>query len=247
MKSALSLVFLFFSPCLFAQQTDTRSVVVVSGMQQEGDIAAGPNVISVLSGGSPSILTTRLNAIDPSTVRAVVSFGVAGGLISRLHAGNVAVGTQILEPDGTMYTTSPTIVSELITPLQQNYIRVRTGSWFGAQQNYLTAAAKAQLAAQTGAIAVDEETGTAAAWAAANNLPFGVIRTISDTVTQTLPPLSDSAVNADGSYNIGAILAGLFQDPFELGELIELGITSSEAFNNLQVCRRLIDLGSLNP
>src|SRR6185312_9793339 len=226
-------------------KTARQKIVVVSGMQQEGAIAKGPGVISVLSGGKITTLLQRLSQIDPHTVRAVLSFGVAGGLDPRLDAGSVALATKVIDDNGTIYMTSPKLVSEITRKLDNDGIQYLVGSWVGSNIERRKAEDKEALGKKTGAIAVDMESQGAAAWATANGIPFAVLRTISDRVDFTLPPLTDTAVNADGSYDLSAIFDALLQDPSQLGGLLQTGIDAFAAFSELQFCRDTLKLGSL--
>ena len=56
--------------------------LVITGLAQESRIAAGPGVSHVVcSGSDPGHLRTQLSRLDSTGLRAVISFGIAGGLI----------------------------------------------------------------------------------------------------------------------------------------------------------------------
>ena len=59
---------------------DPRPVLIVTGLVQEARIAAGPGMTVICSSSNPRQLRALLAGFDPSTVRGVISFGVAGGL-----------------------------------------------------------------------------------------------------------------------------------------------------------------------
>lgn len=240
------LLILLLTSTMASAQT-TKQVVVVSGMQQEGNIAQGPNVISVLSGGNSTTLQQTLEqTVDPSTVGAVVSFGVAGGLVAHLPAGAVVVSNEVIDEQGVVYPCDAALSTQVFNLLQQNYMRPHSGPMAGVDTaSYYTSTAKAALAAKTGAISDDMESQGGARWAKAHGLPFIVIRTISDPLALSLPPLTTTAVNSNGSYNLGAIFDSLLQDPSQIGALIVTGFDAMGAFSNLQRVRDLVDLGEL--
>lgn len=109
----------------------------------------------------------------------------------------------------------------------------------GADTIIASAAEKAALYAQTGAIAVDMESHIAARVAARHNLPFAILRTISDSADQALPPAALVGMRPDGGVALGAILASLARNPAQLPALIRTGRDASAAFGSLA---RAIDL-----
>ena len=78
---------------------DPRPVLIVTGLVQEARIAAGPGMIVICSSSDPKQLRALLTVFDPSTIRGVISFGVAGGLDPSLKSGDVVVATEVLAGD----------------------------------------------------------------------------------------------------------------------------------------------------
>jgi adenosylhomocysteine nucleosidase len=228
-----------------AQAGSVKHVVVVSGMTEEGQIAAGPNVISVLSGGSLTTLLENLNQLDPDEVSAVVSFGVAGALDPSLNVGDIVVATSLQNDAGDVFPADPAIVRAMVQGLENNYMTYKTGQVFGTTVPRYTGASKAQLWQQSGAISVDEESEGAAEWAAANGLPFGMMRSISDNQSFSLPPLATTAVNSDGTWNIQNIEAALEQDPGQVPSLLEMAWDAITSFSSLDTARAAVNLGKL--
>ena len=60
---------------------DPRPVLVVTGLVQEARIAAGPGMMVICSSSDPQQLRALLTTFDPTSIRGVISFGVAGGLV----------------------------------------------------------------------------------------------------------------------------------------------------------------------
>ena len=119
----------------------------------------------------------------------------------------------------------------------------QVGAIVGSDTIMATAAQKHALHAQTGAIAVDMESHIAARVAARHNLPFAIVRVISDTADEALPPAALIGMKPDGSMALGAVLASLARNPAQLTALIRTGIHAGHAFHAL---RRVGDvLGSL--
>jgi len=78
---------------------DPRPVLIVTGLVQEARIAAGPGMTVICSSSDPQQLRALLTVFDPSTIRGVISFGVAGGLDPTLKSGDVVVATEVLAGD----------------------------------------------------------------------------------------------------------------------------------------------------
>jgi adenosylhomocysteine nucleosidase len=227
---------------------NTRQVLVISGMTSEGNIAAGPGVISVLSGGSPEILQTVLAGIDPSTVSAVISFGVGGGTNSKMKSGNVNIGTGVVDVEtGAALPTDPTLTAEILAALKGSGLKVRSGieAVVDNNQDGYSASQKAAIGAKTGSLAVDNESMVSAQWAVANGLPYAIIRTVDDPQSLTLPPAALIPLNADGTPNYDAVMQSIWDDPGQLPALIEVAFDESEALSSLQWCADLVNLGGL--
>ena len=229
-----------------AQAQDTRKVLVVSGMPQESQIAmAGSNVISVISDGNLQSLMKNLAAIDPKTVKAVVSFGIAGGLDPALNFGDTVVSTEVINDDGKVFPTDPTLSAKAVKALNRRFVHVFQGPMYGSVTTRYTAASKAALYQQSGATSVDDESEGAAAYAAANHLPLVVLRTISDTQSFSLPPLAKDAITTNGTFDFAAALTSLENDPSQIPALFETAFGAVRAFGSLFNARMIVDLGGL--
>ncbi len=104
------------------------------------------------------------------------------------------------------------------------------GTILGADAIIASVAEKHNLFASTGAIAVDMESHIAARVAARHGLPFAILRTISDSADQALPPAALVGMKPDGSVALGAVLASLARHPAQLPALIATGRSAGLAF-----------------
>jgi hypothetical protein len=106
----------------------------------------------------------------------------------------------------------------------------RFGKIIGADTIIASVAEKRDLFARSGAIAVDMESHIAARVAARHGLPFAIVRTISDTADQALPPAALVGMKPDGSVALGAVLGSLARHPAQLPALIATGRSAGRAF-----------------
>ena len=75
--------------------TPTRpTLLVVTGLQREAQIAAGDDVITLCSGGNSRTLTGLLTSLPPPT-GGVLSFGLGGGLAPGLRSGELVIGSHV--------------------------------------------------------------------------------------------------------------------------------------------------------
>jgi hopanoid-associated phosphorylase len=217
--------------------------LVITGLAQESRIAAGPGVSHVVcSGSDPVRLRRQLSRLDASGLRAVISFGIAGGLDPSLHSGDVVVATAVMAEQGT-WKVPPAVVAAMTGRVRASGIAVAEGPLVGVDEPVLQPATKASMHAATDAIAVDMESHIGAAYAAKHALPFAAVRVISDPAERALPSLAKGALKADGRVDFAAIFAGLARAPSELTTLLRAGGDAGRAFAGLRRCRRFLDFG----
>ncbi len=221
---------------------DTRPVLAVTGLAREARIAAGPGVITVCSGGDPQRLRALLAAVDGRALRAVVSFGLAGGLDPVLRPGDLVVATEV-EATGRRWASDPDLVESLAVSLQRNPAVPTLARLAGVEAVVLDAMTKAELRRATGAAAVDMESHVTAEFAAAHGLPIVGLRAICDPASRSLPPLAQHTLKPDGKVDLAAVFNALAGDPGQVVPLLRVAIDSAAAFGALRRGRRLLGVG----
>jgi len=215
---------------------DRRPVLIVTGLVQEARIAAGPGMTVICSSSDPQQLRALLTVFDPTTIRGVISFGVAGGLDPSLKPGDVVVATEVRAGD-TRWLAGLALNDDLVASLAMGRRRVVRGSLAGAEQVVSARALKAALHLETGAAAVDMESHIAAAYAAEAGLPFAALRVISDPASRALPALAMAALKPNGEIDLRKILSGVARNPMTLRALVSTGIDFNRALKSLRGCR----------
>jgi adenosylhomocysteine nucleosidase len=214
---------------------DSRPVLIVTGLVQEARIAAGPGMTVICSSSDPQQLRALLTVFDPSTIRGVISFGVAGGLDPSLKSGDVVVATEVMAGDA-RWLAGLALNEELIASVAGRR-RVVRGGLAGVEEVIFAQAGKAALRSETGAAAVDMESHIAAAYAAEAGLPFAALRVISDPATRALPALAKSAIKPNGDIDLRKVLRGVARNPLTLRALVSTGIDFNRALRSLRGCR----------
>jgi adenosylhomocysteine nucleosidase len=215
---------------------DPRPILIVTGLAQEARIAAGPGMTVICSSSDPQQLRALLATFDPSTIRGVISFGVAGGLCPTLKSGDVVVATEVMAGDS-RWLAGLALSEELIAGTGVGRRRVVEGGIAGVEQVVAAQAGKAALRSETGAVAVDMESHIAAAYAAEAGLPFAALRVVSDPAGRALPALAMAAIKPDGNIDLRKVLRGLARNPLTLRALVSTGLDFNRALRSLRGCR----------
>jgi len=156
-------------------------------------------------------------------VRALVSFGVAGGLDPALAPGDLIVGTFVWREDGAPIDTAA-LTSEL---------PIVAGGIAGVDKPVASVARKSALHAESGAVAVDMESHAVAAVAVEAGLPVLVLRAIVDPAARTIPSAALAGLGPDGRRRPFAVLARLLANPTQISALVQLAGDSRAALRSL--------------
>jgi hopanoid-associated phosphorylase len=181
-------------------------------------------------------LRALLTVFDPTTIRGVISFGVAGGLDPSLKSGDVVVATEVMAGDA-RWLAGLSLNETLLSSLALGRRRIVRGGLAGVEEVVIARARKAALRSVTGAAAVDMESHIAADYAAKAGLPFAALRVISDPADRTLPALAKTAIKPNGDVDLRKILRGVVRNPRLLRALVETGIDFNRALKSLRGCR----------
>jgi adenosylhomocysteine nucleosidase len=214
----------------------SAKLLIVSGLEREAAIFNGPNTISIC--GDASTLRAKFARLADLPLRMVASVGICGGLDPALRGGDVVVGAEVVS-GGESIKTDETIAQSLTRRLVDLGERAVVGRVAGTHAPVLTARAKAQLHTITGAVAVDMESLLAGRFALEQEVPFAILRAVSDPADRDLPSLALNAVAADGRINVAAAVGGLIRSPGEFPGLIAAARDSAAALRALGRCGRL--------
>jgi adenosylhomocysteine nucleosidase len=225
-----------------AGRVDPRPVLIVTGLVQEARIAAGPGLTVICSSSDPQQLRELLTVFDPTTIRGVISFGVAGGLDPTLKSGDVVMATEVLAGD-TRWLVDLAFNESLVASMGLGRRRIVRGRLAGAEQVVAARHLKEALHLETGAAAVDMESHIAAAYAAEARLPFAALRVVSDPAHRALPSLAMAAIKPNGGIDLRKVLGSIARNPLTLPDLVSTGIDFNRALRSLRGCRGFL-LGS---
>jgi adenosylhomocysteine nucleosidase len=154
--------------------------------------------------------------------QALLSFGMAGGLDPALRAGVVVLPAEVVTPQGAAFVTAAKWRAQLAEAVGAR-VGVNCGRLLTSDAPLVSAAAKAALFRECGAVAVDMESAAVARVAGGAALPFMAVRAVIDAATASVPQ-AVLASSADGAGEPSALrlLAALSRRPQDLPALLPL-------------------------
>ena len=208
-------------------------VLAVSGLASETRIARRPGVAVLAGGGDGRRLTGLIEEQIRAGVRAMISFGIAGGLQPGVKPGTVLIANAV--HDGTTrLVADPAWVADLVSALPG----AQLAEIAGVDEAVCDVSSKAELHARTGARAADMESHIVGRLATRHGLPFAALRVVSDPAERALPPAALAGMAPDGSTDVGAVLLSLFRKPGQLPGLIRTALDFRAALDGLEASRR---------
>ncbi len=212
-----------------------QPVLAATGLHAEARIAAGPGVVTVAGGGDQARLALLVQGALGRGARAVISFGIAGGLAPGLRPGTVVIGGTII--DGSRRFASDAMwIGRLVDRLP----RAVVGDLAGTDGIVTGAEGKRALRGATGALAVDMESHIVARLAAQHGVPFVALRVVADPAERSLPHAATVGMRPDGTTDAAAVLRSLTRRPGDVTALIRTALDARAAFSALRHCRRLL-------
>ena len=200
-----------------------RPVLAVTGLAWEARIAAGAGVRTLAGGGHAHTLAAQLER-EAARACAIVSFGVAGGLVAGLAPGTCVIARAIVTRNARW-----TCDEAWTRTMRERLPGAMLGDIAGSDDILAAAAAKRALHAATDALAIDTESHVAAAIAAAHGLPFAALRVVVDPAARGLPPAALVALRPGGAVDHAGVLRSLARRPSQLPLLMRTALDARTA------------------
>ena len=151
------------------------------------------------------------DGVNRQNTRLLIMAGVAGALDPSLKVGDIIVDDFPAGAEGSRPA------------------RLRQGTIHTSQTIVGTPAQKAELWAQTHALAADMENARVREWAAALGIPFVAVRAISDAAHEALDPAVLGFIDPFGNVKPAAMAATLLRKPGMIPDLLRLGASAKLA------------------
>jgi adenosylhomocysteine nucleosidase len=217
-----------------------KTVGIVCALASEArHLRPTDSTLVITTGMGSSAATTGARALVDAGARALVSFGMAGGLDPSLQAGEILLPAEVLTADGRIYRCEARWRERLGAT-----IAARSGRLLTSAKSVGSVEEKAALFGSTGAVAVDMESAAIAEVAEQQGVPFLAVRVVVDSAADVLPRAVTSAADSEGHLHIWRLIGALALAPNELAPLIRLAQRYRAANRSLATVART---GSLAP
>jgi adenosylhomocysteine nucleosidase len=210
-----------------------RPVLAVVGMTREAKILVGG--AAVVGGGRADVLAARVEAALARGAAGVISFGLCAALDPALQVGDLVIGEAIVDEEGE-HRVDPAWAARLAVALPD----AKPGRLAGTSRVLSSVAEKAALRQHTDAAAADMESHVAARAARWAGAPFAVLRAVSDGADRALPHAAQVGLGPDGRPALGAVLASLRANPWQIGALIRTALEAEDGFHALERARQVL-------
>ncbi|ADJ28133.1 purine phosphorylase [Nitrosococcus watsonii] len=174
-----------------------------------------------LSGIGPERAHRAAENLLSTGAKALISWGVAGGLAPHLKPGVLLLPEQVRLLNGEQYGTDPCWLQSLLERLEGTLL-LSSAPLQHTEAILSSPEEKARLYRQTGCVAVDMESAAVGKAAASAGVPFLVIRAIADPAQTALPPSALKALDSKGQLQLFPLLANLLKRPWEMLDLWQL-------------------------
>jgi adenosylhomocysteine nucleosidase len=203
------------------------SIGIVVGLATEARLARRLGWPVAIGGGTTGGATAAAHSLLARGVTGLISCGLAGALDPSLRPGDVLIPDTVI--DGHQRFSTDPELSRLLAGPSAHCLLAATAIVASAEQ-------KRRLWRETGAAAVDLESGTVARVATGAGLPFAVLRVVCDPAERSLPPAALIALDAHGSVGVRRVLASIATHPGQLPTLLRLAADAAAAKHSLRTC-----------
>ena len=159
----------------------------------------GTPIAMVAAGAGRKLAGSSVDVVrEHQNIDGLISVGFCGGLQPSLYAGDIFVATEVMGVAPALAPASPD--------------SFKTGKLLSIDRVVSTAEEKAELR-KTGADAVEMEAAALALRAQQYNIPFYVVRVITDTCDEGFPLDFNQMRSADGRFSRAKILRAALRRP----------------------------------
>lgn len=205
--------------------------------QAAKDLGLAGQVLVVCAGPGPERAEAAVRGLAQFRFDVVLSFGLAGGLSAALRPGALVLPRLVASLDGPALPVSASLHEKLAAVLGAGAgpppLLVSTRTIAGSP------AAKAALAKESGAEAVDMESYGVARAAVTAGLAFLVLRAIADPAERAIPSAAVRGLAPDGRVRAAPVLLGALRRPGEMIEIARLARDNARATKSLRRAARL--------
>lgn len=213
-----------------------RIVGVLTGLDAEARLLRGHGeggaLIVACTGANPRRAREEVGRLLSQGATALVSFGLAGGLSPALRAGDLVLAERVVLPEGRSVATDAAWRQAVLA--RAELFREASGGAVAGVDRLLVTTEEKRLAAASGAVAADMESHAVALAAQEADVPFVVLRAVSDPAGQALPSVARVALKPGGRVDTGAVAMALVRRPSEWPAVLRLALDTRAAMATLR-------------
>lgn len=172
---------------------------------------------------------------------ALLSFGIAGGLDSRLRPGSIVLAEAVVTERDECFTTDPAWRGRLHACIRGG------GVWLarllGSDRPLVSTSVKQDVESRFAAVAVDMESQAIARMARQAAVPFMAVRAVADPAERVIPKWLTDAIGPKGKPRLSVIATGALAYPWDVRRLLTLARDQRAALGALR--RVALDAGPL--
>ena len=201
-------------------QAGLRGAAIIVGLRAEARLALPLGVPIYVGGGTAAGAAEASRRAVAGAASALISLGLAGGLDPALRPGDVTVPEAVLT-GGRVFPADP-LLGRTLGGMTPHRI-------LGAASVVADVLSKDRFRDETGAVAVDRESGAVATLATERGLPFAALRVICDPAERALPPAALVALNRRGAIGMVRMLDSILAHPVQVPALLALARDAAKA------------------
>ncbi len=199
----------------------------------QGDcVAISENILLCFAGAGPINAERATQNLINQGATHLISWGCAAALSPELKPGHLVLASGI-KSDNQHFNSDSDWLKHLHNLLSPN-LTLSSANIAASKDLVSTSQAKQQIFQQTGAVALDMESGAIAELAQSNSLGFVAIRAIADPASMNLPNAISHSLNNNGQVVLARLLKYLISHPWEIPSLIKLGLHFNAAQKTLK-------------
>jgi adenosylhomocysteine nucleosidase len=193
----------------------------------------------IVSGMGPTRAAATSKALLEGGATALLSWGSAGGLTSKVSPGSLILPKTVIASDRSLYHVDVHWHERFCNRLK-GHVDFHTEPLVESPRVVRTPEEKATLFRETGAVGVDMESGAVAAVAQEARVRLMVVRAVADGADTSIPESTLNAVDEFGRLNFFKLIHGLAKNPTDLLALVRIARNYRRAQRGLATVARLI-------
>lgn len=211
----------------------TAMLGIVAALEMECRWIGAPEPLVELSGVGDARAENAAHRLVDRGARALVSWGVAGGLDPDLAPGTVVLPDAVVHTDGSSQEVDLAWRDRLMERVSGQVV-TSTSSLYHASSVITSPDEKRAVYERVGAGAVDMESAAVAAVASEMGIPFVVVRVVVDAAGVRLPEVALTMCDEGGRLKKSA-WARLIFEPGEWRGMLRLGRANAAAGRSMRM------------